>query len=206
MRVLLTTTREHTHSGLDVVHHPILTPTMVPLPELPKRFDAVAYSSWGVEAIRPLKNRVRRLYVVGEQTADEASDFDDVAWPKQQDFSGLLEHLQLQEHALPLVSFELEGTSRRLADHMEAVSVTAYRTEPQDAWDIDLGSFDWVLVGSPKAAEFLHDHARLWPKTASIGPTTTAAIKALGHTVDFEPETPSISGIFEHLASLTDSA
>lgn len=205
MRVLLTTTREHQHDLLDVVHRPILSPSMVPLPELPAQFDAVAYSSWGVEALRQVEDRVRRLYVVGEQTAASATGFPEVEWPEQQDFDGMLAHLKSAERDLPLVSFEIEGTTRRLADHLDAVSVIAYRTEPLSEWDVDLADFDWVVVGSPKAAEFLDAQARAWPHTASIGPTTSREIQALGHNVDYEPDTPSVSGIFEHLVSLTDS-
>ena len=88
---------------------------------------------------------------------------------------------------------------------VEVRRLAVYRTIPAPPRDpkIDLGAWglDAILLASPSAAEGLVNQALVPPRLAvlSIGPTTTAAARALGLAVAGEARRPGLEGLLEVL-------
>ena len=88
---------------------------------------------------------------------------------------------------------------------VEVRRLAVYRTIPAPPRDpkLDLGAWglDAILLASPSAAEGLVNQALVPPRLAvlSIGPTTTAAARALGLAVAGEARRPGLEGLLEVL-------
>ncbi len=119
----------------------------------------------------------------------------------------LAERLDLEQHRAPRVVVAAAVGGRRDVEQVlepRGVAVTrvdVYRTEPAPALEPrqSLDSVDVVLLASPSAVDGLRARADLSSRIpiVSIGPSTTAAARAVGMRVAAEAEQRSLEAMLE---------
>jgi uroporphyrinogen-III synthase len=130
-----------------------------------------------------------------------------------QHFEGLCAALQAAHatKALPktLIALALEDSPRDLATalaHLPDITVhtvEVYATEPAPSPALPPDA-DWIVLTSPRGAQALHAQlgpARPTAKLAAIGPTTAAALTALGWPPDLTPPTPALDDLWPLLGA-----
>lgn len=181
----------------------------------------VVYSSTGVFAITQIADLLNIeqcvFWCVGKKTQTRLrSHFPEaqIHTPETQNFAGLVDCLQQQDTPPILLSIELVDTPRALAKHLvhpNILTIEAYESLKCHHKQINAfhhsGNIDWVVITSPKgAAGFFESLCKTRGqnfKIASIGPTTTAAIEALGYAVDYQPVHPNTESIIQHIAQVS---
>jgi uroporphyrinogen-III synthase len=94
-----------------------------------------------------------------------------------------------------------EATAGELVSRLEALGHEVVvrpliAVEPLGGEPIEVGTYDWVVVTSRTGAELLAERANgPWPSVASIGPGTTAALRARGVEPTLVPAVSTQEGL-----------
>lgn len=219
VRVVYTGTRKPPAvAGLEIIHVPALwmrclQPDPKDLPSEP--CIAVFFSQNAVECAHKsgILNSLRLAGVVavGESTALAVESLVGVPvyTPMDHGFDGVVDYLNasndLKAHAI--CSFELEGGPNTLSGKVPQVTVVnMYATGV-----VDLGSFeaeirassaDWIVFASPRAVSLWASSSNPWGglRIATIGPTTTQALRAAGGEPDLVPDIPDLEALLRLIA------
>jgi uroporphyrinogen-III synthase len=100
---------------------------------------------------------------------------------------------------------QLEPLARRIEElGHEVVRCPLIELEPIGPADVDVESYDWVIVTSPYGARELARRARgVLPRIAAIGPGTAAALRGAGVEPAFVPRVSTQEGLAAELPRRT---
>lgn len=222
--VVYTGTREpQPVEGLELHHLPMLERTGLPLRDDVRdvlanpETVAIFYSKNAADCVLGELSEddfaEAEIWAVGARTAKYLSNrlARSIHRPDDQEFHGLVEALRPVVAGRTVVSFELEGTSRRLSSaglDADVISVDAYATTPCHWDDLDgllrrIGP-QWVVFTSPRGYESFADnlhHRTIGDsyRVAAIGSTTRDAILRAKGRVDFVPNVPSVPALLREL-------
>ncbi|MEM1347394.1 MAG: uroporphyrinogen-III synthase [Myxococcota bacterium] len=173
--------------------------------------------------LRVLAPTLHRIWCVGERTAQRARSLLDgfeieTPRPAHQNFEGMMDALRMRHDlAQHVVVLGLEGKSRHPGQSLEGLDVKVtelpvYATRPVLFldWSELPVRVDWVVCTSPRGARAFFDLFAHAPgaarkklrdaRYASIGPTTSAALEALGTQVALEASLPDIRVLLDELS------
>lgn len=227
-RVVYTGTREPPQvPGIELHHLPMLERVALPLP--PALVSKLGSDTPGVvvffstnaaqrvlDELEPSAFAGAQVWAVGDKTAQWLTETlgQKIHRPARQDFEGLVAELtEAVPPETPIISFELQGSERRLEDELtdrKVTSIPAYETLPCNWDDLDglLRRIDprWVIFASPRGYSAFTANLHHRPvgdsyRVAVIGPNTRDHIVARGGRVDLVPESPDVEAILRELSS-----
>lgn len=219
VRVVYTGTREPpTVAGLEIIHIPALwmrclKPDPKDLPTEP--CVGVFFSQNAVDCAQKsgLLNSLllEGVIAVGESTALALESFVGVPvyTPSAHGFDGVVEYLEgsIALRGKAICSFELEGGPNTLGGRVKRVSVVhVYATGVVDLnsfeAEVEAASADWIVFASPRAVSLWASSSNPWRdlRIATIGPTTTQALRAAGGEPDLVPDHPDLEALLRLIA------
>ncbi len=219
VRVVYTGTRKPPAvAGLEIIHVPALwTRCLQPDPkDLPTEpCTAVFFSQNSVDCAHKsgILDSLSLISVVavGDATALAVESLVGVPvhTPSAHSFDGVVEYLNASNElkGRAICSFELEGGPNSLRGRVERVSVVlAYATGvvSLDSFEakIRTSAADWIVFASPRAVSLWASSSNPWDslRIATIGPTTTQALRAAGGEPDLVPDIPDLEALLGLIA------
>jgi uroporphyrinogen-III synthase len=219
VRVVYTGTRKPPAvAGLDIIHVPALwmrclQPDPKDLPTEP--CIAVFFSQNAVECAvgSGILNslHLEGVVAVGDSTALALDSLVGVPvyTPMAHDFGGVVEYLNASNVAKgkAICSFEIEGgpnTLRGMVGRVSVVTVYATGVVGLSFFEAELtaAAAEWIVFASPRAVSLWASSCHRWGslRIATIGPTTTRALRAAGAEPELVPDMPELETLLGLIA------